>query len=43
VRLPLTLVRQVVEHSSQPDLALAAVSFCIAACFVIGLRDVLGF
>ena len=39
---PLTLVRQVVKHSSQPDLTLAALSFCIAAGFIAGLRVVLG-
>ena len=32
---------EVVEHSAQPDLTLAALSFCIAACFVVGLRVVI--
>lgn len=36
-----TFVREVVEHSAQPDLTLAALSFCIAACIVIGLRVVI--
>ena len=40
--LPLTLVRHVVKHSSRPDLTLAALSFCIAASLIAGLRVVLG-
>jgi hypothetical protein len=40
-RVLLGIIHEVVTHSAQPGLTLSALSVCLAASFIVGLRFVL--